>query len=147
VNRGLYTINNYTITGELDGGWLNNFTNNYYNYYGATIFHTTLSPGRLTTISYYADAFHGKTTASGDTFDMYSVSAAHKTLPFGTFVEFFNPSTSRAIVAVVNDRGPYIDGREFDLSYEAARQLGIIEDGVAKVWMRIVRWPDNYLSN
>lgn len=79
---------------------------------------------------------HGSRTACGQVFDMYDISVAHKTLPCGTKVKFCNGS--RCVVAKVTDRGPYVDGRSFDLSYGAARKLGIIQEGVAQVMARIL---------
>ena len=83
--------------------------------------------------SYYADYFHGRRTASGDIFNMYGISVAHKTLPFGTVVEFRNPRNGRTVTATVNDRGPYIAGREFDLSYGAALALGMVDAGIVEL--------------
>ncbi len=64
---------------------------------------------------------------------MNGLTAAHKTLPFGTKLRVTYPSTSRTVVVVVNDRGPFIRGRELDLSYGAAKELGMVEQGVARV--------------
>jgi rare lipoprotein A len=71
------------------------------------------------TCSYYADAFHGNLTASGTVYDMHGISTAHKSLPFGTRVLLFNPATLRLCLLRVTDRGPFIPGREFDLSLAA----------------------------
>ena len=88
--------------------------------------------------SWYGRQFHGRKTASGERFNMNALTVAHKTLPFGTKVEFTCASTGKKVVAKVNDRGPYVHGRSFDLSYSAAKALGILDRGVAKVTYRIL---------
>lgn len=99
---------------------------------------TTASTGKTAKVSYYAHQFHGRKTASGERFNMNALTVAHKTLPFGTKVEFTCASTGKKVVAKVNDRGPYVHGRSFDLSYSAAKALGILDRGVAKVTYRIL---------
>ncbi len=91
--------------------------------------------------SWYGPGFHGKRTASGEIYDMYGISAAHKTLPFGTIVKVVDLETGRSVVVRINDRGPFIEGRIIDLSYGAAKELGMVEKGLAKVGLKIVRWP------
>lgn len=83
--------------------------------------------------SWYGSDFHGKLTASGVRYDMHGLSAAHKTLPLGTIVRVTNMQNGRTVDLVVNDRGPFVDGRIIDLSYGAARKLGTAAQGVAKV--------------
>jgi rare lipoprotein A len=83
--------------------------------------------------SWYGDDFHGKKTANGQIYDMYGVSAAHKTLPLGTRVRVTNLENNRSVILVINDRGPFVRGRIIDLSYGAARKLGSVERGVVKV--------------
>lgn len=83
--------------------------------------------------SWYGMDFHGKKTATGEVYDMFSVSAAHKTLPLGTKVRVVNLENGREIELTVNDRGPFVEGRIIDLSYASARLLGMAENGVAKV--------------
>ena len=78
--------------------------------------------------SYYAHYFHGRTTANGEAFDMYANTAAHKSLPFGTRLRV---CYSGCVVVRINDRGPYIGNRELDLSYGAARTIGLLGAGVA----------------
>ncbi len=73
---------------------------------------------------------------------MYGVSAAHKTLPLGTIVRVVEFSTGRSVVVRINDRGPFIEGRIIDLSKGAEEKLGIVEKGITKVGLRILRWPD-----
>jgi rare lipoprotein A len=83
--------------------------------------------------SWYGPNYHGRQTASGDVFDMHDLTAAHKSLPFGTKLRVTYPGTSKSIVVLVNDRGPFIAGRDLDLSYGAAKKLGMVEQGVALV--------------
>jgi len=83
--------------------------------------------------SWYGSDFHGKPTANGQTYDMYGLSAAHKTLPLGTRVRVTHLDSNRSVELVVNDRGPFVSGRILDLSYGAARQLGMLDQGVARV--------------
>ena len=89
--------------------------------------------------SYYADKFHGKKTASGELFDMNDFTCAHKELPFGTILRVTNLENNRSVDVRVNDRGPYVAGREIDLSKAAARQLDMIRTGTATVKIEIVR--------
>ena len=91
--------------------------------------------------SWYGPGFHGNLTANGETYDMQGVSAAHKTLPFGTVVRVIELDTRRNIVVRINDRGPFVEGRIIDLSKGAAEELGIVDKGITKVGLRIVRWP------
>lgn len=83
--------------------------------------------------SWYGKDFHGKKTANGRIYNMYGVSAAHKTLPLGTQVRVTNLENNRSVVLVINDRGPFVHGRILDLSYGAAKELGTVERGVARV--------------
>jgi len=89
--------------------------------------------------SWYGEEFAGRTTANGEIFDPNLLSAAHRTLPFGTVLDVTNPKTSQTVRVRVNDRGPYIGNRIIDLSYEAARQIGLIEPGVGEVRIAVVR--------
>ena len=88
--------------------------------------------------SYYADDFHGRKTANGETFDMNGLSAAHKTLPFNTWLEVRNLSNGRTVIVRVNDRGPYVGDRIIDLSLGAAKELHMIETGVQEVEIEIL---------
>lgn len=83
--------------------------------------------------SWYGTKFDKKRTSSGDKYDMYQLTAAHKTLPLPTFVKVKNLENGRTAIVKVNDRGPFHDDRVLDLSYAAARHLGIFENGTAKV--------------
>ena len=90
--------------------------------------------------SYYALEAHGRLTASGERYDMYKLTAAHRTLPFGTIVRVTNLKNGKSVLVRINDRGPGIKGRIIDLSYEAARRLGILEAGLVRVRLEVVRW-------
>ncbi|MGC8872727.1 MAG: septal ring lytic transglycosylase RlpA family protein [Caldimicrobium sp.] len=83
--------------------------------------------------SWYGPGFHGQETSSGEIFNMYEFSAAHKLLPLGTYVLVKNLENGRELVVRINDRGPFVGERCIDLSYAAARELGIIGKGLAKV--------------
>jgi rare lipoprotein A len=83
--------------------------------------------------SYYGGDFHGKPTASGEPFDQDAMTAAHPKLPLGTEVTVTNPATGKQVDVEINDRGPYVDGRDIDLSQGVAKQLGITQQGVADV--------------
>jgi rare lipoprotein A len=81
----------------------------------------------------------GYKTANGETFDPNQLTAAHRTLPFGTKLRVTNVKTGKSVIVRVNDRGPFIPGRELDLSYSAAESLGMVEQGVGKVQMTVVQ--------
>jgi rare lipoprotein A len=83
--------------------------------------------------SWYGKDFHGKKTSNGETYDMYAMTAAHKTLPLGTYVRVHNLESNRKLEVRINDRGPFVRGRIIDLSYTAAKELGLVGPGTAKV--------------
>ncbi len=83
--------------------------------------------------SWYGKKFHGRKTANGEIYNMYAMSAAHKTLPLGTFVRVHNLENGKTIDVRINDRGPFIRGRIIDLSYKAASEIGIVGPGTAQV--------------
>ncbi len=89
--------------------------------------------------SWYGPGFHGRLTANGERFDMNELTAAHKTLPFGTRVLVHNPRTGKEVVVRINDRGPFIKGRVIDLSKAAAKALGMKGRGHDAVVLREVR--------
>ncbi|HCR53459.1 MAG TPA: septal ring lytic transglycosylase RlpA family lipoprotein, partial [Cytophagales bacterium] len=88
--------------------------------------------------SFYADKFEGRTTASGEKYKHSKLTAAHKTLPFGTKVKVTNLANNQEVEVVINDRGPYVDGRIIDLSKSAAEKLGFINLGLADVKMEVI---------
>lgn len=88
--------------------------------------------------SFYADKFEGRTTASGEKYKHNKLTAAHKTLPFGTKVKVTNLANNKEIEVTINDRGPYVEGRIIDLSKAAAEALGFINLGLADVKMEVV---------
>ena len=88
--------------------------------------------------SYYADTLHGNKTASGVAYDRNAMTAAHRSLPFGTRVKVTYLTTGESVQVVINDRGPHVSGRIIDLSSTAARALGMIEDGHGPVKLQVV---------
>lgn len=92
--------------------------------------------------SWYGHPYHGRRTASGETFDMYQMTAAHPSLPFGTWIMVENRANGRRVKVRINDRGPNRSGRILDLSYAAARDLGAIGPGVIRVRLRVIASPE-----
>jgi rare lipoprotein A len=88
--------------------------------------------------SWYGHPYHGRRTASGEVYDMHRLTAAHRTLPFGTSVRVTRRDDHRSVDVRINDRGPFIRGRIIDLSYEAARRIGLDVDGVAPVRVEVL---------
>lgn len=88
--------------------------------------------------SYYGKKFHGRKTSNGETYNMYGMTAAHKSLPFGTKLEVVNLSNRKRVIVRINDRGPFIQGRELDLSQGAAKRIDMIAAGVQEVKMTII---------
>lgn len=88
--------------------------------------------------SWYGTKYHGRTTSSGEVYDMYAMTAAHRSLPLPTFVRVTNLDNRRSIIVKINDRGPFIDNRVLDLSYVAAGKLGILKKGVAPVVISVI---------
>lgn len=86
---------------------------------------------------------HGRITANGERYNPLGLTVAHKRLPFGTMIRFTNPETGDSIIARVNDRGPFIRGREFDLSLGSARALNMVDKGVARLRVEILRMREN----
>jgi peptidoglycan lytic transglycosylase len=94
--------------------------------------------------SWYGEQFDGKVTATGELFDMYAPTAAHPTLPLGSLVRLVNPKNGRSRVVRINDRGPIIQGREIDVSYEVARSLGFDEKGLARLRLELLEVPKSH---
>ena len=93
--------------------------------------------------SWYGPGFHGKPTASGERYDMYQMTAAHKKLPLGTTVRVRSLATGRSVTVKINDRGPFVRGRIIDLSYAAARSLRMIGKGTDKVRVKVIKKPSS----
>lgn len=88
--------------------------------------------------SYYSNSYQGDRTANGERYDRSAMTAAHKSLPFGTRVQVTNLDNGRKVSVRINDRGPFVSGRIIDLSYQAAEQLGMIRSGTAPVMVKVI---------
>jgi rare lipoprotein A len=91
--------------------------------------------------SWYGPDFDGKKTANGERFNAESLTAAHPNLPFNSWVRIVNPRNGKFEVVRINDRGPYQEGREIDVSYRVARKLGLIHSGVTQVRLELMQLP------
>ena len=91
--------------------------------------------------SWYGEAFHGLPTSGGEPYDMYAMTAAHRTLPIPLWVEVTNLENGKRVVVEINDRGPFVDDRIIDLSFRAAEYLGMVEEGTARVEVRALGVP------
>jgi rare lipoprotein A len=91
--------------------------------------------------SWYGSKFQGRKTADGEKFDMYASTAASPTLPFGSLVRLYNPKTQVGQLVRINDRGPFVDGRELDVSYLVACRLGMREEGVSRLKIELLEVP------
>lgn len=111
-----------------------------YKVRGKRYFTKTTSAGHVERglASWYGKQFHGRKTSSGERYDMYGMTAAHKTLPLPTYVQVTNVENGRTAVVKVNDRGPFHGPRVIDLSYSAAKKLGVIQKGTAMVEVRAI---------
>ncbi len=96
-------------------------------------------PYQIGTASWYGDYFQGKATASGEPYNMYDLTAAHPTLPLGSWVRVTNLRNGRAVVVRINDRGPVVPGRIIDLSYNTARVLQFQSQGLQRVRLDVIR--------
>jgi peptidoglycan lytic transglycosylase len=99
------------------------------------------SGGQTGEASWYGEPHHGRTTASGETYDMNQLTAAHRTLPLGTRVLVTNLKNGRAVEVRINDRGPTVEGRIIDLSFAAAKELGAVPSGTIPVRIRVISQP------
>ena len=93
------------------------------------------------TASWYGRPYHGRKTSNGERYNMNKLTAAHKTIPFGTVVEVVNLDNGRRVKVRINDRGPFVRGRIIDLSRKAAKQIGVFESGIAKVELYLKEAP------
>jgi len=97
--------------------------------------------GQTGEASWYGEPHHGRPTASGEIYDMYQLTAAHRTLPLGTRVLVTNLKNGRAVEVRINDRGPSVEGRIIDLSFAAAKELGAVPSGTIPVRIRVIAQP------
>lgn len=88
--------------------------------------------------TYYGDEFNGRSTSNGEKYDKTELTAAHRTLPFNTKVRVTNPANGKSVVVRINDRGPFKGNRIIDLSYAAAKEIGLIGPGTAKVQLEVI---------
>lgn len=95
--------------------------------------------------SWYGYDFHGRPTASGEIFDMYRFTCAHREFPFGTLLRVINTSNGKYVKCIVNDRGPFVSGRDIDLSYAAAREIGLIGPGTVPVRIEYMGRDTSYI--
>ena len=91
--------------------------------------------------SWYGIPYDGRTTSSGETFDMHALTAAHRTLPFNTWLEVTNLDNGKRVEVRINDRGPFVQGRIIDLSMGAADRIGMVRAGLAKVRLKVINPP------
>ena len=125
----------------------------YYNVYGTTykVLNTSYGYQERGVASWYGKKFHGRMTSSQEPYDMYEMTAAHKTLPLPTYVRVRNLKNNRSIVVRVNDRGPFVDNRLIDLSYAAAARLDMVRDGTSLVEVTAISYdeppPNNLRTN
>lgn len=96
--------------------------------------------------SWYGPDFHGKPTASGERYDMYKMTCAHKEYPFGTRLEVTNVSNGKSVGCVVNDRGPFVAGRDIDLSYAAAKEIDLVRYGTGRVRLTVMGRDMEYVK-
>ncbi len=96
--------------------------------------------------SYYGAEFHGRPTTSGEIYNMNDLTAAHPTLPLGTLVRVTNLANNKSVIVRINDRGPFKKNRIIDVSYEAAKQLGFLNDGTALVKIEVIKLPQDSLE-
>lgn len=94
------------------------------------------------TASWYGADFHGRPTSSGEIYDMYRLTAAHKLMPLGTVAKVTNLENGRSVVVKINDRGPFVEGRIIDLSYSAAAALGMVDTGLSSVEIEVLKWGE-----
>lgn len=96
--------------------------------------------------SYYADEYNGRKTSNGETYDMYKMTAAHRTLPFNSMVLVTNTTNGKSVTVRINDRGPFKKDRVIDLSLSAAQKIEMIGPGTANVWLEVVELGDTTVT-
>ncbi len=105
--------------------------------------HPAIGSRQVGIASWYGKDFHGKPTASGEIYNMYDMTAAHKTLPLGTEVMVTNLENNRSVRVTINDRGPFVKNRIIDLSYAAAKAIGMVGPGTAEVMIEVLKLPSS----
>ncbi|MGB6623727.1 MAG: septal ring lytic transglycosylase RlpA family protein [Candidatus Acidiferrales bacterium] len=112
---------------------------------GLSVANSRLSPKPLRSFvclsSWYGEDFDGQVTANGEIYDMYAQTAAHPSLPMGSVVRIVNLRTQRSAIVRINDRGPYVPGRDLDVSYQVAKELGFAHRGTARVRVELLKVP------
>jgi rare lipoprotein A len=108
---------------------------------GAPALAPVVQGGETGLASWYGHPYHGRASASGEIYDMEQMTAAHRTLPFGTMVRVHDLDNEKNVEVRINDRGPFVDGRIIDLSHAAARAIEMIGPGTARVWLEILNAP------
>ncbi len=108
----------------------------------STLVMSSVAPATASIASWYGGKFHGRMTASGEKFNKYALTAAHRTLKFGSKVRVTNTKTGKSTVVCINDRGPYAHGRSIDLSQAAAKKIGM--GGVARVSLKVLSQPKKW---
>ncbi|WP_321310682.1 septal ring lytic transglycosylase RlpA family protein [Marinifilum fragile] len=96
--------------------------------------------------SFYSDYFEGRKTSSGEIFHQWKYTAAHRSLPFGTWVKVINLENKRSVIVLINDRGPFAKGRIIDLSKEVAKQVGNLNEGIFRVRISIYTKDEDYIK-
>lgn len=122
-------------------------------FFACVLYLTSCAPARYETFpergyaiaSWYGPDFHGMPTSSGEIFDMYARTCAHRGYPFGTKLKVINVSNNKEVNCLVNDRGPFIAGRDLDLSYAAAKEIGLIGQGIGKVRIEYMGRDTSYI--
>lgn len=112
---------------------------------GTARYETSREPG-IVVASWYGPDFHGRPTASGERFDMHALTCAHRELPFGTILGVTNMANGRTARCVVNDRGPFVTGRDIDLSYGTAKEIGLIGPGTGNVRLEHIGRDRSYVK-
>jgi rare lipoprotein A len=97
--------------------------------------------------SWYGKEYHGRMTSSGEVYDMFAFTAAHRTLPLGSDVQVNNLENGKTVVVRINDRGPFIENRIIDLSYSSAKAIDMINQGVAKVRLSLIKEPVSTMTS
>jgi len=131
VNQGC------SLTG-IDNSGLQNWPDPVVESSGATLRSDSTPDVQIGAASWYGPGFNGKKTASGEIFDETKLTAAHKTIPLGRKAKVTHLATGKSVEVLINDRGPYVEGRMIDLSHAAAKALGMIDNGIARVQVELL---------